>query len=30
MKISPICIMVGHETYEVFFDNLEISQKFDR
>lgn len=24
MKISPIKNMVGHETYEVFFDNLEI------
>ena len=30
MKISPIRNMVGHETYEVFVDNLEISQKFDR
>ena len=24
MKISPIRNMVGHETYEVLFDNLEI------
>ena len=27
MEISPIKNMVGHETYEVFFDNLEIPEE---